>query len=258
MGGRRSATTPGGISGRQSSGGGARGTDPLNVLILTEGPMTDWDVVRGLAGRVDATAICDADKSTRVMSGAIRCRAQNPRACGPAYTVKCTDDFFAVARAVETASPGDVLVVDGGGTEIALAGELFARAAQARGLAAIIVDGGYRDLGYVSSCSFPIFSRHVTPMAGSVTNLGELQVPIRCGGVSVSPGDVVVADQEGIVVLDPAAALSILEAALNVKETEARAVSALRRGQTLSSCLNILEHEERLGRGLPSSLRFTV
>lgn len=220
--------------------------------------MTDLANIRTLALEVDTTAICDADKATRVMSGAIRCRSSNPRMCGPAFTVRCRGDLFGVARAIEQAAPGDVVIVDGGGGEIAFAGELFARAAQVRGLAGIIVDGGYRDLGYVASCDLPVFSRHVSPMAGTASRLGDLQIPIACGGVSVSPGDIVIADAEGIVAIDPDRVLRVLESACEIKATEARAVAMIDAGRTLVDCLNLGEHQELLAAGEASTLRFTV
>ena len=214
--------------------------------------------VRGYLTRVDTTAICDAAKDTRVLSPALRCRSRQPRLCGPAFTVRCRDDFFAVLLAIELAAPGDVVVVDGGGGTAALGGELFARTALVRGLAGIVVDGGYRDLGYVASCELPVYSRHLTPMAGTTKDLGELQVPIACGGVPVSPGDLVVADPEGVVVLDPATAAAVLEAAVQVKAVESRVIARLDRGATLADCLNVTEHTERLERGEPTTLRFTV
>jgi 4-hydroxy-4-methyl-2-oxoglutarate aldolase len=216
------------------------------------------DVIRDLARRVDTTAICDTNKTIRVMSAGIKCRSNNPYACGLAYTVRCRGDFFPVARAIESASAGDVIIVDGGGHEIALAGELFARAGKVRQLAAIIVDGGYRDLGYVSSCDLPVYSRHLTPMAGSTMQLGELQVPVACGGAVVLPGDVIVADREGIAVLDPLSAEATLKAALEVKTIEARAIQQLEKGSTLVDVLNIDEHAAHLYRGEPSRLQFTV
>jgi hypothetical protein len=85
------------------------------------------------------------------MDSAIRCRSAAARILGPAFTVRCRDDFLGVLRAVELASLGDVIVVDGGASQIALAGELFARGALARGLGGIIVDAGYRDMIYVAS-----------------------------------------------------------------------------------------------------------
>jgi 4-hydroxy-4-methyl-2-oxoglutarate aldolase len=214
--------------------------------------------LRELAARVDTSAICDVAKDTRVMSPALRCRSRNPVICGPAVTVRCRDDIFGVVRAIELATPGQVVVVDGGGRPTALAGELFARAALARGLAGIIVDGGYRDLAFAASCELPIYSRHVTPMAGTAARPGVLNEPVTCGGVCVRPDDIVIADVDGIVVLDPAAATDCLIAAAQLKATEARVVARLDRGGTLHDCLNVSEHAERLARGEPSSLQFTV
>jgi 4-hydroxy-4-methyl-2-oxoglutarate aldolase len=220
--------------------------------------MSDIKELKQRLTDVDTTAICDADKTTRVMGSAIACRSSNRFVCGPAFTIRCRDDFFGVARAVESASPGDVLVVDGGAAKIALAGELFARAALARSLGGIFVDGGYRDIGYISSCDLPVYSRYVMPMAGTASKLGELQVPVTCGGVTVLPGDIVVADIEGVVVLDPNRALDVLDAALQIKLNEARVIHRLSDGATLSDCLNVKDHSASLTKGEYSSLRFTV
>jgi len=205
---------------------------------------------------VDTTAICDADKTTRVLDSAIRPRSAATRVVGPAFTVRCRDDFLGVLRAIEAASPGDVVVVDGGAREIALGGELFARGAAARGLGGIVVDAGYRDIGYVSGCALPVYSRFVTPLAGTTTKLGELQVPVVCGGVVVRPGDLVLADDEGVIVVDPDRIESLLDAAATIKAAEGRVVDRLDAGGTLSDALNLAEHVEALRQGKPSALAF--
>ncbi|MFI9503385.1 RraA family protein [Nocardia sp. NPDC052566] len=205
---------------------------------------------------VDTTAICDADKSTRVLDSAIRPRSAATRICGPAFTVRCRGDFFAVLRAIETAEPGDVIVVDGGGAEIALAGELFARGALVRQLGGIIVDAGYRDITYVRDCPLPIYSRFVTPMAGTTAELGELQIPVTCGGVPVAPGELILADDEGVLVIDPARADALLESATATKEAEARVIAKLNAGATLSDGINVAAHTAALLRGEPSALAF--
>ncbi len=207
---------------------------------------------------VDTTAICDADKSTRVMESAIRLRSAEVRVFGPAFTVRCRDDFLAVLQAVEMASSGDVVVVDGGEREIALAGELFARGALVRGLGGIIVDGGYRDMAYVANCELPIYSRFVTPLAGTASKLGELQIPVTCGGVSVNPGDIILADAEGVIVVNTKRIRSILESAAAIKEAEGKLAERLNTGSTLSDGLNLAEHVDALTRGELSSLKFLV
>ncbi len=219
---------------------------------------TDVATVRQLAAKVDTTALCDVVKDIRVMSPALRCRSANPVLCGPALTVRCREDFFGVIQAIERAAPGDVVVVDGGGRETALAGELFARAALARGLAGIVVDGGYRDLRFISSCTLPVYSRYITPIAGTAQRLASINESVSCGGVPVHAGDIVIGDHDGIVVLDPATAVDHLTAATEVMATEARVAMRLAEGATLGDCLDITTHADRLARGEPSKLRFIV
>jgi 4-hydroxy-4-methyl-2-oxoglutarate aldolase len=225
---------------------------------VTDRLPVDLATVRRLAAEVDTTAICDAARDIRVMSPALQCRSANPVLCGPALTVRCSDDFLGVIQALEQASSGDVLVVDGGGRETALAGELFARVAVTRGLAGIIIDGGYRDLRFIATCPLPIYSRHVTPMAGTATRLAAVGETVSCGGVTVHAGDIVIADHDGVVVLDPSTAVAQLTAAAEVMSNEARVVEKLAEGATLSDCVNLAEHTDRLARGEPSGLRFTV
>ncbi|MEV6494264.1 RraA family protein [Actinoplanes sp. NPDC051633] len=225
---------------------------------MIERPPADLATIRRLAAEVDTTALCDAVADLRVMSPALRCRSANPMLCGPALTVRCRDDFFGVIQAIEQSSAGDVLVVDGGGRETALAGELFARVALAKGLAGIIVDGGYRDMRFIAQCRLPVYSRHVTPRAGTTTRLAAPAETVSCGGVPVHPGDIVIADHDGIVVLDPSRAVDQLTAAAEVMTAEARVVERLTAGTSLADCLNVTEHADRLARGEPSKLRFTV
>jgi len=218
----------------------------------------DHAALAGLFAQVDTTAVADCGAEVRAVAGAVRLRSASVRICAPAFTVRTRSDIFAVARAVEAAPPGSVVVVDGGGAETALAGELFARAALSRGLAGLVVDGAVRDVAYLRSCPLPVYSRHVTPKAGTARHLGELAVPITCGGVTVSPGDTVLADDEGMIVIDPGDAERLLRAARDVKATEARAVRVLEGGGTLSDCMNIAEHQAALAAGTPSGLRFLV
>ena len=224
---------------------------------MTE-PRIDLDNVRRLAAEVDTTALCDTAPDVRVVSPALRCRSADPVLCGPAVTVRCRDDFLGVIQALERAGAGDVLVVDGGGRETALAGELFARAALAKQLAGIVIDGGYRDLRFIATCQLPVYSRHVTPKAGTATRLAALGETVSCGGVPVHPRDIIIADHDGIVVLDPDTAIARLTVAAEVVATESRVVERLTAGATLGDCLNVAAHTDQLARDEPSRLRFTV
>lgn len=225
---------------------------------MTTHQPVDLATIRRLAAEVDTTAVCDTADDLRVMSPALRCRSANPILCGPARTVRCRDDFLGVIQALDLAEAGDVLVVDGGGREPALAGELFARAAMGRLLAGIIVDGGYRDMRYIATCRLPVYSRHVTPKAGTTTRPAIVGTTVSCGGVPVHQGDIVIADHDGIIVLDPRDAVARLTAAADVMAAEARVADRLTAGSTLGDVLNLAEHTDRLTRGEPTRLRFTI
>jgi len=234
------------------------GRCPGIVTGVTGSAPVDLAAIRELAAGVDITALCDTADDIRVVSSALRCRSANPVMCGPALTVRCHDDFLGVIQAIEQAAPGDVVMVDGGGRETALAGELFARAALAKQLAGIVIDGGYRDLRFIATCQLPVYSRHVTPRAGTASRLAALGETVSCGGVPVHPRDIIIADHDGIVVLDPGSAVARLTAAAQVVATESRVIQRLAAGAALGDCLNLAEHTDRLARGEPSRLRFTV
>lgn len=204
------------------------------------------------------TAVCDTDKSLRFMSPAIVHRSAVAMMRGPAFTVRCDGDFFGALHAVETAAPGDVLIVDGGGQEVAFAGELFARVAEARGLAGIVVDGGYRDMAYVRTSRLPVWSRHVVPMAGTTAKPGRMGEPVSCGGVVVNPGDVVIADEDGLVVLDPSTVDATFAKAAEVVAREERVLAAFAEGKDLRDLLNVDEHAAKLAAGETSALRWSI
>ncbi|MBR8742096.1 RraA family protein [Nocardiopsis sp. MG754419] len=122
---------------------------------------------------------------------------------GPAFTVLTAGgDNKAIHEAIDTAEPGDVLVIDGqAATHRALLGELMARRAQARGLAGFVVDGAIRDAADLENIGYPTWARAVTPAGPYRNGPGFLQVPVSVGRVVVNPGDVIVADDDGVTVI---------------------------------------------------------
>jgi regulator of RNase E activity RraA len=125
-----------------------------------------------------------------------------PRVAGPAFTVRCPPgDNLMLHAAIYRAEPGSVIVVDAGGdVDYAVAGGNVCAIAQRRGIAAFVVDGVIRDLAEVREMGFPVFARGVIPVPGTKAAVEPLNGIVRCGGVSVNAGDIVVADEEGIVV----------------------------------------------------------
>lgn len=161
------------------------------------------------------TTVADQLTRDRVMDLGIRPMwAGMPRVAGPAFTVRCAPgDNLMLHAAIYRAPVGSVLVVDAGDSSFAVAGGNVCAVAKRRGIRAFVVDGVIRDLGEVRGMGFPVFARGVCPIPGGKSFVAPLDGTIRCGGVVVTGGDVVVADEEGIVVVPRERAASVLDAA---------------------------------------------
>lgn len=134
-----------------------------------------------------------------------------PRVAGPAFTVRCPPgDNLMLHAAVHRAEPGSVIVVESGDVDFALAGGNVCAVAQRRGMAAFVADGVIRDLAEVRAMGFPVFARGVIPIPGTKKAVEPLNHPVRCGGVDVAAGDIVVADEEGVVVVPRSGAGQVL------------------------------------------------
>lgn len=141
---------------------------------------------------------------------------------GTAITVKAPigDNLF-FHEALDLAQPGDIIVVDGGsGCNRSLAGEIMIRFAQMKGLAGIVVDGCLRDSDGIETLTMPVYAKGVTPQGPFKFGPGEINVPIACGGQVVFPGDILVGDKDGIVVIRPQDAEAIAQAAKEKKAKE--------------------------------------
>ncbi len=133
------------------------------------------------------------------------------RVAGPAFTVRCAPgDNLMLHAAIYRAGPGSVLVVEAGDTEYALAGGNVCAIAQSRGIAALVTDGVIRDVAEVRESGFPVFARGVIPVPGAKLTVSPLNVRVTCGGVAVDPGDIVVADEDGIAVVPAGSTDTIL------------------------------------------------
>lgn len=134
---------------------------------------------------------------------------------GPAVTVKVRPgDNLLLHKALDMAQAGDIIVVDGSGeTSNALIGELMVLWAIRRGIAGIVVDGAIRDLRSLKAASIPIYAAGVTPAGPYKDGPGEINFPISCGGVLVSPGDIIVGDEDGLVAIQAADAMDVLQKA---------------------------------------------
>ena len=153
--------------------------------------------------RISPTTLADVLGREHVLDGGIRpLWSPVPRVAGPAFTVRCPPgDNLMLHAAVHRADPGSVIVVQAGDVDYAVSGGNVCAVAQRRGIAAFVVDGVIRDIAEVRAMGFPVFARGVMPIPGAKNVVAPLNEPVRCGGVTVGARDVVVADEEGIVVV---------------------------------------------------------
>jgi len=148
-----------------------------------------------------------------------------PRIAGPAFPVACAPgDNLMLHAAIYRAPAGSVVVVQAGDLNYAVAGGNVCATAQKNGIAGFVIDGLVRDLGEIRDRAFPVFARGIIPKPGGKHGTGILNGTVECGGVSVSPGDWVIADEEGIAVV-PAAQLDQRYAAASARAAKDAAQS---------------------------------
>lgn len=176
--------------------------------------MTDATEFQGFQD-IPTTTLADLLGRAQVMDIGIR-PLWGPvgRVAGPAFTVSCPPgDNLMLHAAIYRAQPGSVVVVESGDLDYALAGGNVCAVAQRRGITAFVLDGLIRDLAEAREAGFPVFGRGVIPIPGAKSVVRPLGERVRCGGVAVDAGDVVVADEEGVVVVPAAGREEVLAAA---------------------------------------------
>ncbi len=170
-----------------------------------------------------AADVSDMLNRLYTMRPEIKNQTTNTPICGPATTVKCyPGDNLMVHKVLDVAKPGDVLVIDAGSSEMnAIVGDLISTKAQHRGIQAFIVDGLIRDVEDIRAINFPVFARGITPIGPLHRGPGEINFPVCCGGIVVNPGDLVVGDSDGVVVVRQDFAEDTLERLTRQKQNSA-------------------------------------
>ena len=163
--------------------------------------------------------ICDALGRNAALPSALK-PFNASRIVGTAYTVNLpASENLLLYYAVDNARPGDVLVVSCAGyTERAVAGEIVAALAKARGLAGFVIDGAVRDAEALRQTDFPVYARAVSPNGPYKDACGEINVPISMGNVVIEPGDIIVADADGIVAIRSEEAAEVAEQARKITQ----------------------------------------
>lgn len=169
------------------------------------------------------------------MAPDIQCLRDQVRICGPALTVALPrDDGTALILALSQAQAGDVLVVDRGNDDRhACWGAVMSAAAEASGLAGVVIDGFVTDTNAIRAKGPPVWCKGRSPLTTKRRGGGTVGGAVRCGGVTVRPGDLVLADENGVVVLDPATAAATARRALAIQAEEPGIVARLLAGEKL-------------------------
>ncbi len=164
---------------------------------------------------IPTTAISDVLKGMNNINPQVKPLKDEYRIAGRAFTVKtAVGDNLAVLRAIKEAKEGDVIVVDAkGDTYRAIAGDFVVGMMQTMGFEGLVVDGVIRDIVDIKKLNFPVFSKGTTVSSGGKNGPGETNVPISCGGAPVNPGDIIVGDVDGVVVVPKDRAEEVLEKA---------------------------------------------
>lgn len=183
------------------------------------------EVVDGLG--VAGVATVHEAGAAALLPPVIRPIQQGARIAGPAVTVSCqAGDNIMIHAAVEMIEPGDVLVVaPTSPSDHGMFGELLAVSVTGRGCRGLIIDGGVRDVADLRSMGFPVWARTIHAAGTTKSEPGSVNGPVVCAGVGVSPGDVVIADDDGVAVVERERAAEVWEAARRrlEKEEETRA-----------------------------------
>lgn len=173
-------------------------------------------------GALPTPNIGDAMERLGVLDSAIKTVWPGGRVAGPAFTVwtRAGDNAY-IHRALDEAAPGDVVVVNGQGDgSRALMGDLIGARARNAGIAGFVIDGAVRDAAGLESVGMPVFARSTSPAGPYKHGPGVLGCPVAVGGVAVLPGDIVVGDDDGAVVVPRARAEEVLLAAEAVRRDE--------------------------------------
>jgi 4-hydroxy-4-methyl-2-oxoglutarate aldolase len=161
---------------------------------------------------IPTTCISDAMDGLNNLHPSIKPLKEEYKLVGRALTVKIpVGDNLAVLKAIYEAKQGDVLVIDAKGDQYrAIAGDFVVGMAQTLGIAGFVVDGVIRDIVGIKELNFPVFCKGTTVAASGKAGFGEVNVPISCGGTAILPGDLIVGDADGVVVIPQAKEQKVL------------------------------------------------
>jgi len=211
------------------------------------------ELIRSLA-QFPTPEISDLLNRLYAVDPEIRCLTQSAQQIyGSACTVKVfPGDNLMVHKALDVIEPGDVIIVDAGGSRLnAVMGDLVSTKAKHRGAAGFVVDGLVRDLPNIEPLAFPVFARGASPIGPLHRGPGEINYAICCGGVVVNPGDIIIGDSMGVVIVPPDIAAELLQRLQSHESANAEYLESVRRGDFSNEWVDrvLREHQCPLIRG---------
>ena len=192
----------------------------------------DAEVIRAL-GEQGVATIHEAQGRTGLLRPFVRPIFPSARVAGSAVTVLCpAGDNLMIHAAVEVCEPGDVLVVATSSESThGMFGELLATSCRARGVTGLVIDAGVRDVADITAMNFPVWSKAISAEGTMKSGAGSVNVEIVCAGAVVRPGDVIVGDQDGVVVVKREAAAEVARLGVARISREEKSRERLRAGE---------------------------
>jgi 4-hydroxy-4-methyl-2-oxoglutarate aldolase len=202
------------------------------------------------------TQVCDVAKNVRVLDGALRPFTQQPKMLGKAFTVNAEGDLLPVIKSLQLATNENIIMINSGKSSSAIAGELFASEAKRKNIAGIVIDGFCRDAQAVNQIGVPFYARGICPKAGTKNKLGEFNIPIQCGGVTIFPDDIILGDENGVIAIAMEELPEIFSLAVEIKNNEDSALDKINKGTSIVELFNFVEHYNKLTIGEESAFHW--
>lgn len=206
--------------------------------IIKDFPRVAPDLV-AQAARYQPAIFSDINGRRGALHGRIQALRPRMKVAGPAFTIEVRPgDNLMIHAAMALAKPGDVLVIDGKGDQTsALMGTIMMTACRQLGLAGVVMDGAVRDSLEIDEMDYPVFSVGTNPNGPTKNNGGRIGHPVSVGGVTVHPGDFVIGDGDGVVVIEREALAGLLPLAEHKVQAEAKRIAQIQQGNTSAAWL---------------------